>query len=147
VPEVTNTAVDPDPVTTVDPVTPVDPVDTTAVNPVDPVDETTEPVEETTDTETTPTDTETEATFEFKGKTYTSYLRTNMANGYVDHYYDGGDEARCYSSLVLIPGTELLNKKLLAVVYLMFLFYLFLGISIVADLFMAAIEVITSKTK
>ena len=34
-----------------------------------------------------------------------------------------------------------------AVVYLGFLIYLFLGVAIVADLFMASIEVITSKTK
>jgi solute carrier family 8 (sodium/calcium exchanger) len=33
------------------------------------------------------------------------------------------------------------------VVYLGFLIYLFLGVAFVADLFMAAIEVITSKTK
>lgn len=33
----------------------------------------------------------------------------------------------------------------MAIVYFLFLMYLFLGISIVADIFMEAIEVITSK--
>jgi solute carrier family 8 (sodium/calcium exchanger) len=49
--------------------------------------------------------------------------------------------------MVLIPGTTLLPSGLLGFVYLIFLGYLFLGISIVADIFMEAIEVITSQTK
>tara|TARA_B110000285_G_scaffold234739_1_gene312786 strand:- start:1999 stop:2829 length:831 start_codon:yes stop_codon:yes gene_type:complete len=49
--------------------------------------------------------------------------------------------------LVLIPGTTLLPKGLLAVMYALFLGWLFLGISIVADIFMEAIEEITSQTK
>jgi hypothetical protein len=48
------------------------------------------------------------------------------------------------SGLVLIPGTSLLPKGLLAIMYLLFLGWLFLGIAIVADIFMEAIEVITS---
>ena len=40
-----------------------------------------------------------------------------------------------------------MDKGLLAFVYFMWLMYLFLGISIIADLFMEAIEVITSTTK
>jgi hypothetical protein len=46
--------------------------------------------------------------------------------------------------MVLIPGTTLLPKGLLGFAYFMFLGFLFLGISIVADIFMEAIEVITS---
>lgn len=41
----------------------------------------------------------------------------------------------------------MINKGLMFVVYLATLCYLFLGISIVADIFMGAIEVITSQTK
>jgi hypothetical protein len=48
--------------------------------------------------------------------------------------------------LVLVPGTTLLPKGLLGIAYLAFLGFLFLGISIVADIFMEAIEVITSQT-
>jgi solute carrier family 8 (sodium/calcium exchanger) len=40
----------------------------------------------------------------------------------------------------------LFSRPLLGVVYFLFLMYLFLGIAIVADIFMEAIEVITSKT-
>jgi solute carrier family 8 (sodium/calcium exchanger) len=50
-------------------------------------------------------------------------------------------------SYIVIPGLQLLNKKVLAAVYFAFLMYLFLGIYIVADIFMEAIEVITSTTK
>ena len=47
---------------------------------------------------------------------------------------------------MLIPGTQLMSKSFLGMVYLFFLLYLFLGIAIIADLFMAAIETITSTT-
>lgn len=50
----------------------------------------------------------------------------------------------CYSPL-LIPGFPLLPRGLLAIVYALTLCYLFFGISIVADIFMSAIEKITSK--
>lgn len=49
--------------------------------------------------------------------------------------------------MVLIPGTTLLPKGLLAIMYALFLGWLFLGISIVADIFMEAIEVITSQVR
>lgn len=42
---------------------------------------------------------------------------------------------------------SLLPTGLMAFVYFLFLGYLFLGISIIADIFMEAIEVICSKTK
>ena len=41
----------------------------------------------------------------------------------------------------------MLSNGLLGVVYFVFLIYLFLGISISADIFMEAIEVITSQTQ
>jgi len=51
----------------------------------------------------------------------------------------------CMSSL-LIPGVATLSRELLAFAYGFCLIYLFLGISIVAEIFMEAIEKITSKT-
>jgi solute carrier family 8 (sodium/calcium exchanger) len=42
---------------------------------------------------------------------------------------------------------NLLDKNMMAVMYFIFLLYLFLGISIIADIFMEAIEVICSKTR
>jgi hypothetical protein len=44
------------------------------------------------------------------------------------------------------PGISLMNNTVMGVYYFLFLFYLFLGISISADIFMEAIEVITSQT-
>jgi solute carrier family 8 (sodium/calcium exchanger) len=49
--------------------------------------------------------------------------------------------------MILIPGIQLLSRNTLACVYFVFLMYLFLGISIIADIFMEAIEVITSTTQ
>jgi hypothetical protein len=46
-----------------------------------------------------------------------------------------------------VPGVILLNNGLLAFFYFVTLMFLFLGISIVSDVFMNAIEVITSSTK
>lgn len=51
------------------------------------------------------------------------------------------------SSWVITPGTSILPKWFLIIFYLMWLFYLFLGISIISDIFMEAIEVITSQTR
>lgn len=45
-----------------------------------------------------------------------------------------------------IPGITLLPSSVLSIGFLFFLGYLFLGIAISADIFMEAIEVITSKT-
>jgi hypothetical protein len=45
----------------------------------------------------------------------------------------------------LIPGVATLSVGLLAVAYGFSLIYLFLGISIVAEIFMEAIEKITAK--
>ena len=45
------------------------------------------------------------------------------------------------------PGVSLLPSGLMGVAYLIFLGYLFLGIAIIADIFMEAIETITSQMK
>lgn len=60
------------------------------------------------------------------------------------HYYSKNTEV-C-NSWVLIPGTAILPKGLLGIAYCLTLIYLFMGISIVSDIFMLAIEKITSKT-
>ena len=65
-----------------------------------------------------------------------------LANGYCVENIT--TKQACHSWLVL-HGTSLYNKGVLAFFYLLFLLYLFLGIAIVADIFMGAIEVITSK--
>jgi solute carrier family 8 (sodium/calcium exchanger) len=56
------------------------------------------------------------------------------------------DEDFCHS-YVLVPGTPLISRAILIIAYFLCLVYLFLGISIVADIFMGAIEVITSHSR
>lgn len=77
-----------------------------------------------------------------------SYFRKEVitsSNGFVEEYHNSNDDY-C-TSYVLIPGTSLLPKPLLGVTYFIFLCFLFLGISIIADMFMEAIETITSKVQ
>jgi len=75
---------------------------------------------------------------DIKRETYIS------SNGFIEEFYISTEV--CTSSL-LVPGTSLLPTGLLGFCYFIFLLYLFLGISVVADIFMEAIEVITSTTK
>jgi len=82
--------------------------------------------------------------YQFEGVYYDNYKRNNYTHGYTESYYDG--EEYCNSAL-LIPGMTLINANVLKIFYLLFLGYLFLGIAIISDIFMEAIEVITSKTK
>lgn len=49
--------------------------------------------------------------------------------------------------MVTLEGVSLYPNWFMGISYLLFLGYLFLGISISADIFMEAIEVITSKTE
>lgn len=79
---------------------------------------------------------------------YKHYAYTQRQNGFVEEYYDGDDlyGSYCMSTMVLIPGTTLMPTRLLGIAYFLFLIFLFLGISIIADIFMEAIEVITSQT-
>ena len=69
---------------------------------------------------------------------------SKFSNGFVEEYYSG---EHCYSSTFNLPGTQLMSNGLVGAFYLIFLFWLFLGISIIADIFMEAIEIITSSTK
>ena len=48
--------------------------------------------------------------------------------------------------MLMIPGSSLMHGTTVGIVYFIWLLYLFLGISIIADIFMEAIEVITSQT-
>jgi len=71
------------------------------------------------------------------------YTEEDSGKGYI--VYNKYDE--CQESWLLLPGFQLLPDWLLMVVFALFLGYLFLGIAIISDKFMSAIEVITAKTK
>lgn len=73
-------------------------------------------------------------------KNYTK--RIQYTNGWVEEYYD---DQRC-ESWAITPGTTLLNKGLMGFCYLVWLMWLFVGISIVSDIFMESIEEITAQT-
>jgi hypothetical protein len=49
-----------------------------------------------------------------------------------------------FFSWAIVPGTSLMNPTTLAIAYLVALGYLFLGIAIISDIFMEAIEHITA---
>ncbi|KAJ1626622.1 hypothetical protein T492DRAFT_909965, partial [Pavlovales sp. CCMP2436] len=59
--------------------------------------------------------------------------------GYVVYAQDEG--AQLCSSWLLAPGTNLSGRPFLGFIYLVGLAYIFLGIAIISDIFMAAIEV------
>lgn len=69
----------------------------------------------------------------------------NFPRGRIVRY--GNNEGGICDSPLLIPGIQILPVPLLAVFYCLTLIYLFLGVSIIADLFMAGIEKITSQTQ
>jgi len=82
--------------------------------------------------------------YEWNGeKGYESVLVSYYPRGRIVYY--GFNSEVCDVNL-LIPGTALLPRGFLAVCYGLALIYLFLGISIISDKFMDAIEVITSQT-
>lgn len=67
---------------------------------------------------------------------------TNYSNGYVVEY-----EAPCFKSWLLLPAENLWSQGLRGFLYIVAMLYLFLGIAIIADIFMSCIEVITSKKR
>lgn len=70
---------------------------------------------------------------------------------------DNGSNPKCSSLVKCVPGIILpvwkpvnpgLGEQITrAVIYFVFLMYMFLGVSIIADRFMASIEVITSQVR
>jgi len=85
-----------------------------------------------------------EEKFSFNGDEFSSYSYAPMAKGAI-HYF--GKNSEICNSPILLPGIALLPRGLMAIFYCLALIYLFLGISIVADIFMSGIEKITSQTQ
>ena len=69
-------------------------------------------------------------------------LRVNYSTGYIVEY-----EERCFDSWLLIPGVPFWPRWLRGILYSLAIFYMFVGIAIVADKFMLSIEIITSKKR
>ena len=84
--------------------------------------------------------------FFYEGKSFDLYERREASGGYIEEYTN--KEAICMPAIPLVvPGTSLMGDAFMGVIYVLVLFWFFLGIAIVADIFMEAIEVITSKTE
>jgi solute carrier family 8 (sodium/calcium exchanger) len=73
------------------------------------------------------------------------YTRQNFTYGYIVEELPAG--VPFCDSFILFPGEKLWERRTLQVAYLLGLLFCFLGVAIVADIFMAAIEVITSKER
>ena len=71
-------------------------------------------------------------------------MRISKPGGYIDEYTN--KETFCHS-WIFTPGLSLLGDATLGVCYLLLLIWLFVGIAILADIFMEAIEMITSKSE
>ncbi|XP_071844528.1 sodium/calcium exchanger 3-like isoform X2 [Apostichopus japonicus] len=69
----------------------------------------------------------------------------NFSNGHVAEYYNNRTD-RC-TSWILLPAENLWPRWIRGVLYLTAMFYIFMGIAIISDVFMCSIEVITSKSR
>ena len=72
----------------------------------------------------------------------------SFQGGHLISVFEGSWANASYSqcdSYVIIPGQNLWSQEARGALYLFALVYTFLGIAIVADVFMNAVEVITSK--
>ncbi|KAI0224361.1 Sodium/calcium exchanger 2, partial [Lamellibrachia satsuma] len=73
------------------------------------------------------------------------YHYTNYSNGWVVEVL-GDSQDQC-DSYLLLPAENLWSRGVRGFLYILALLYLFMGVAIVSDIFMFAIEVITSKRK
>ena len=79
-----------------------------------------------------------------KAKKYDHFVLQPQAYGYVEYYHE--DTYNCYS-ILLLPGTQLLNKWYLGAAYLIGLSYIFLGVAIVsANLLLVRVGVYDAET-
>ena len=80
----------------------------------------------------------------WEGEEYEKFVRVYMPGGYIDEYTN--KETFC-TTWVFNSGISLLGDGALAVCYGLLLIWLFIGIQILSDIFMEAIEEITSKSE
>lgn len=71
---------------------------------------------------------------------------TNYSRGYVVEFIDSPNKSVCESWL-LLPAENLWHEGIRGVIYLICMFYFFVGIAIASDIFMNSIESLTSKER
>lgn len=81
----------------------------------------------------------------FKG--FDENRTVTMERGFIVEYFGNMITKKCAKSWALVPIMNLINPELQAFLYAFGLLYAFLGIAVISDVFMATIEVITSKEK
>ena len=74
-----------------------------------------------------------------------NYPYQDFENGIIVQFES--DPNKVCQSWILLPGENLWGAGVRGFLYILFMFYLFIGIAIISDIFMGAIEVITSKKK
>ena len=74
-----------------------------------------------------------------------NYTFQKFENGIIVEFES--DSLKVCASWLLLPGENLWGAGIRGFLYILFMFYLFIGIAIISDIFMGAIEVITSKKK
>ena len=84
--------------------------------------------------------------FEWQGRPYTKQSITDFKSGQIVEFETDNREEFCHS-FILVPGFSLGNKGFLAVLYIIAIIYIFVGVSIISDIFMDSITVITAATK
>jgi Ca2+/Na+ antiporter len=84
--------------------------------------------------------------FQWKGKPYTKQFITNYSTGQIVEYQDDTREEFCHS-IILFPGFSLQQSWWLGTLYFITLVYIFVGVSIISDIFMDSITVITSAKR
>lgn len=72
--------------------------------------------------------------------------REDFDRGYVVEYLESNTSERC-ESWILLPAENLWHEAVRAILYLICMFYFFVGIAIASDIFMNAIECLTSKER
>jgi len=82
--------------------------------------------------------------FVWQQEEYKEFKRIEFDTGYIDEY-TAKPSGFCHSFMTT-SGFSLIDNKVLCVIYFLILMYLFSGIGAISDIFMEAIEVITSKT-
>ena len=80
-------------------------------------------------------------------KGFSANRTISMAKGVIVEFFSNQETKMCAKSWALVPIMNLIPEDVQAFIYLLGLLYSFLGIAVISDVFMAAIEVITSKEK
>merc|ERR1712166_584568 len=90
--------------------------------------------------------TDMDGNFVWKGNTFEKQAITTFKSGQVVEYETNDRDEFC-ASFILLPGFALQPTPLLAILYIIFIVYIFVGVAIISDIFMDSITVITAAKR